>query len=125
MSVNYNQIFSERIKRLSVNIINALSELPYSDKNSVIRKQIFRSSSSAAANYRAMCRARSLKERYSKICIVVEEADETLFWIELMKDLNFYHDNELEKWRLEAEEIVKVMASYKKYLREKLEENKS
>lgn len=120
--MNYNQIFSERIKRLSVSIIIALSELPYTDKNSVIRKQIFRSSSSAAANYRAMCRARSLKERYSKICIVVEEADETLFWIELMKDVDFYDINELEKWRVEAEEIVKVVASYKKYLQEKLTE---
>lgn len=67
MDNNYNQIFAKRIKDLSVDIINQLSELAYSEKVSVLRKQIFRSSSSSAANYRTM-RARSTKERYSKIC---------------------------------------------------------
>lgn len=87
MDKNYNQIFAKRTRSLSVDIINHLSELPYSDKVSVIRKQIFRSSSSSASNYRAMIRARSLNERFAKICIVVEEADETLFWIEFIKTL--------------------------------------
>lgn len=121
MDNNYNQIFAKRIKDLSVDIINQLSELPYSDKVSVIRKQIFRSSSSSASNYRAMCRARSLKERYSKICIVVEEADETLFWIEFMQDTRMGSETILGKWFAEAEEIVKATASYKRYLKEKLE----
>lgn len=123
MDNNYNQIFTKRIKDLSVNIINQLSELAYSEKVSVIRKQIFRSSSSSAANYRAMCRARSLKERYSKICIVVEEADETLFWIEFMQDLKMFPEEILNNWFTEAEEIVKATSSYKKYLKEKLEHN--
>jgi four helix bundle protein len=85
---NYNQLFARRTKSLTVSVINELSEIPYSDKISNIRKQIFRSSSSTASNYRAMCRARSLKEKYSKICIVVEEADETVFWLELLDELN-------------------------------------
>ena len=123
MDNNYNQIFAKRIKNLSVDIINQLSELAYSEKVSVIRKQIFRSSSSSAANYRAMCRARSLKERYSKICIVVEEADETLFWIEFMQDLKMFSESNLKNWFTEAEEIVKATSSYKKYLKEKLENN--
>ena len=123
MDNNYNQIFAKRIKNLSVDIINQLSELAYSEKVSVIRKQIFRSSSSSAANYRAMCRARSLKERYSKICIVVEEADETLFWIEFMQDLKMFSESNLKNWFTEAEEIVKTTSSYKKYLKEKLEHN--
>ncbi len=123
MDNNYNQIFAKRIKNLSVDIINQLSELAYSEKVSVIRKQIFRSSSSSAANYRAMCRARSLKERYSKICIVVEEADETLFWIEFMQDLKMFSESNLKNWFTEAEEIVKATSSYKKYLKEKLEHN--
>ncbi len=118
MDKNYNQIFAKRIKDLAVEIINGLSELPYSDKNSVIRKQIFRCSSSSVANYRAMIRARSLNERYAKICIVVEEADETLFWIEFMKDTQMYPNEILDKWFNEAEEIVKVTASYKKYLKD-------
>lgn len=68
-----------------------------------------------------MIRARSLNEKYSKICIVVEEADETLFWIEFMQDIKMYAEKTLQVWFLEAEEIVKVTASYKKYLKEKLE----
>ncbi|WP_248875288.1 four helix bundle protein [Epilithonimonas zeae] len=108
---------------MSVDIINQLSELAYSEKVSVLRKQIFRSSSSSAANYRAMCRVRSTKERYSKICIVVEEADETLFWIDFMQDLKMFSETTLNKWFNEAEEIVKATSSYKRYLKEKLTEN--
>ena len=66
MENNYNQIFAQRTKVLAIKIINDLSELPYSDKVSVIRKQIFRSASSTAANYRAMCRARSEKRNTQK-----------------------------------------------------------
>lgn len=124
MDKNYNQIFAKRTRALSVDIINQLSELPYSDKISVIRKQIFRSSSSSASNYRAMVRARSLNERFAKICIVVEEADETLFWIEFMQDTKMFNSETLESWFTEAEEIVKVTASYKKYLKDKLDGQK-
>ena len=123
MDNNYNQIFAKRLKDLSVDLINQLSELAYSEKVSVIRKQVFRSSSSSAANYRAMCRARSIKERYSKICIVVEEADETLFWIEFMQDLKMFSESTLNNWFKEAEEIVKATSSYKKHLKDKLIQN--
>lgn len=54
---NYNQLFARRTKALTIAIINELSEIPYSDKISNIRKQIFRSVASTASNYRAMCRA--------------------------------------------------------------------
>lgn len=124
MDMNYSEMFAKRTKKLSVDIINQLSDLPYSDKISVIRSQIFRSSSSSAANYRAMLRARSLNERYSKVCIVVEEADETLFWIEFMQEVNMYNSEILQKWFTEAEEIVKATSAYKKYLKDKLSGNK-
>lgn len=113
MERNYNQVFSNRTKILSINIINELSGLPYSDKVSVIRKRIFRSSTSTAANYRAMCRARSEKEKYAKLCIVVEEADETLFWLELIRDLQIMESDKIQYLMTETEEIVKVTASYK------------
>lgn len=75
--IDFNQIFRERTKKFSINIIRSLSVLPYSDDISIIRKQIIRSSTSVAANYRAVSRARSEKEKYAKMCIVVEEIDET------------------------------------------------
>ena len=113
--MDFNQIFAARTKHLAVSIINELSELPYSDKVSVIRKQIFRCSSSVAANYRAMCRARSNKEKYAKLCIVVEEADETVFWLEVIEEVKIMKNVEvLDSFKIEAEEILKVTSSYKK-----------
>ena len=113
--MDFNNIFANRTKKLAVSIINELSNLPYSDKVSVIRKQIFRSSSSIAANYRAMCRARSNKEKYAKLCIVVEEADETVFWLEIIEEIKMTNNIDLIKnLKNEAEEILKVTSSYKK-----------
>lgn len=117
---NYNQLFARRTKSLTVAIINELSEILYSDKISNIRKQIFRSSSSTASNYRAMCRARSLKEKYSKICIVVEEADETIFWLELLDELNLLKKEKLNDFLKECNEILKATSSYKKKLGDEL-----
>lgn len=117
---NYNQVFSQRTKSLTIAIMNELSEIPYSDKISNIRRQIFRSASSTASNYRAMCRARSLKEKYSKVCIVVEEADETLFWLELIDELKLLPTEKTNSLLKEADEIVKATSAYKKKLSEDL-----
>ncbi|MBU8883109.1 four helix bundle protein [Kaistella sp. DKR-2] len=119
MESDYNQIFRERTKKLCISIIKSLSVLPYSDDLSVIRKQVYRSSTSVAANYRAMGTARSQNEKFSKLCIVVEEADETQFWLELIEELNYLNGKELENLKKECEEIVKVMTSYKKKLSER------
>lgn len=120
MESNYNQIFAQRTKALAIKIINDLSEFPYSDKVSVIRKQIFRSASSTAANYRAMCRARSDKEKYAKICIVVEEADETVFWLEVIENVNILAPEKLEEIMKESLEILKVTSAYKSKLKTRL-----
>lgn len=121
MESNYNQIFAQRTKALAIKIINDLSELPYSDKVSVIRKQIFRSASSTAANYRAMCRARSDKEKYAKTCIVVEEADETVFWLEVIENVNILAPEKLEEIMKESLEILKVTSAYKSKLKTRLD----
>ncbi|MCY1659576.1 MULTISPECIES: four helix bundle protein [Chryseobacterium] len=120
MENNYNQIFAQRTKTLAINIINSLSDLPYSDKVSVIRKQIFRSASSVAANYRAMCRARSDKEKYAKICIVVEEADETVFWLEVIQEVNIASKIMTDELMNESLEILKVTSTYKNKLKSKI-----
>ena len=112
----FNEIFRQRTKVLSLDVIRIVSELKYSDALNVIRKQLFKSVTSVAANFRAVCRARSDKERYSKMCIVVEEADETLFWIEMLIDGGFITVKKIETYKNEAEEILKVMAAFKKKL---------
>lgn len=120
MDNNYNQMFAQKTKSLTITVINELSEISYSDKISNIRKQVFRSVSSTASNYRAMCRARSTKEKYSKICIVVEEADETLFWLELIEGLHLLKKEKLDALINEATEILKVTSAYKRKLGEEL-----
>lgn len=120
MENNYNQIFAKRTKSLAINIINILSDLAYSDKVSVIRKQIFRSAGSVAANYRAMCRARSDKEKSAKICIVVEEADETVFWLEVIQEVNIASKVMIDELMNESLEILKVTSTYKNKLKSKI-----
>ena len=115
-NLDYNQIFRDRTKKLCVSIIRTLSVLPYSEDLSVIRKQIYRSSTSIAANYRAVGRARSEKEKFAKLCIVVEEADETQFWLEITEELCYLPSEKLNYLKIECDEIVKVMTSYKKKL---------
>lgn len=79
--------------------------------SSVVTYQLVKSATSTGANYRAACRARSKAEFFSKICIVVEEADETEYWLEIINDANLSDKKEeLARLAMEANEITKIMA---------------
>ena len=80
---DFNEQFRNRTKANSIKIIKILSKIKYSEESSVLKKQLVRCSTSVTANFRAVCRARSEREKYAKLCIVVEEADETLLWLEM------------------------------------------
>lgn len=112
-NMDFNQVFHERTKKFSIAIIRTLSVLPYSDDISIIRKQIIRSSTSVAANYRAVSRARSEKEKFAKICIVVEEIDETQLWLEIIEEMEYISPEKILHLKSECEELVKVMTKYK------------
>lgn len=114
--MDYNAVFRERTKNLALEIIRATAIWPFSDGFSVIRRQIIRAVTSVAANYRAVCKARSDKEKFAKLCIVVEEADETLFWLELIEELCYLEAGKTQFLKAEATEIISVMAAYKKSL---------
>lgn len=77
----------------------------------MIGNQILRSGTSVAANYRAVCRARSRAEFIAKMGIVVEEADETVFWLELLVDTGIVAANKLEELNKEANELLAMFAS--------------
>jgi four helix bundle protein len=113
-NMDYNDLFKERTKKLAVGVISAFSSFPYSDAISVIRKRIIRSSTSVASNYRAVIRTRSIKEKFAKLSIMVEEADEMLFWLEICEDLGLILSEKIEPLKKEAEEIVKATTSYQK-----------
>ncbi len=109
-----------RTKRFAVDMIRFCDTLKIGKASSVITYQLIKSATSTAANYRAACRARSAKEFYSKICIVVEEADETEYWLEVIKDAELTENIlELERLLNEVVEIIKIMSKAKSTSRNK------
>ncbi len=116
---DFNTQFRNRTKTNSVKIIKIVSKIKYSDESSVLKKQLVRCSTSVTANFRAACRARSEKEKYAKLCIVVEEADETLLWLELFVECEIIPQETINDVYTEALEILKVMSAFKHKLKPK------
>jgi len=103
----------QRTKNFSRDCILLTREFPHNQEAWVIAKQLIRSASGVGANYRSAKRARSRKEFASKLAIVVEEADESGFWLELTADLNLIVNNSstLKQLIQEADEITRMMNS--------------
>jgi four helix bundle protein len=110
----FNQKYCHRAKCLAVDVIKFFSSLPKQTEYQIIGKQLFRSGTSVAANFRAASRARSGKEYYSKLSLVVEECDETIFWLELLEESKLLTTDETSPLRNEAEELLKIFASTRK-----------
>ncbi len=79
--------YTSLTKQLGIDIIKLTSELPNNIPSKIIARQIVRCSTSVGANYRAVCRARSKADFISKLGIVEEEADETIYWLEVINDI--------------------------------------
>ena len=94
---------------LSLRVIKLFQSLPKTDEARIMGKQLLRSSTSVAANYRASCRSRSDAEFFSKISIVIEEADETLLWLELLHEAEIISLERLQSLLNEYEEVVKIV----------------
>lgn len=104
-----------RTKTFAVDIIQFCDSLKKSKASDVIIYQLIKSATSTGAIYRAACRARSKNEFFSKTCIVVEEADETEYWLEVIQNAELSNNsNELQRLQIEANEIVKIMSTAKK-----------
>ena len=121
---NYNDEFRERTRKFAIDLCIVFDDLPYKESTCIIKKQILRSGTSVAANFRSACRARSTAEYYSKLCIVVEECDETVFWLELIEDLLTNNNELFLPLHKEATELLNVFSVTKKKLKEKLYKNK-
>lgn len=83
MSLASEQL-KERTLVFAVTVLRLIDQLPRTPAADVVGRQLARSATSIAANYRAACTARSRREFIAKLCIVVEEADESVYWLELM-----------------------------------------
>jgi four helix bundle protein len=103
-----------RTKRFAVRVFKLVDALPRTIQGRAVANQIIRSGSSVAANYRAACRARSRAEFIAKIGIVEEEADETLFWLELIVDTDLLDLKRIAPLLKEADELVAIMAASRK-----------
>ncbi len=80
----FRQELRERTFRLAVDVVNLMNRLKPEPALKVCQYQLIKSATSVGANYRAVCRARSDREFFAKLSIVVEEADETVFWLEVL-----------------------------------------
>src|SRR5882757_10785574 len=79
-----------RTRKFAIRIVHVYRSLPRNEESRVIGRQLLRSGTSVGANYRAACRARSKAEFVAKLGIVLEEADETVFWLELFQEGNIF-----------------------------------
>lgn len=100
-----------RTKEFALRIIRLIENLPNNSTGRVIGNQLLRSSTSIGANYRSACRARSKQEFISKIKIVEEESDESLYWLELIRELNFFKAEKLFAIIKEADELTAIFTS--------------
>jgi len=107
----------KRTKEFAKNIIQLCRNLPNNREGRLIGDQMFRSGTSVAANYRAACRGRSKAEFVSKLAIVEEEADETMFWLEVIKEMSIYKEPVVEDLIKESDELVAIVVSSIKTVR--------
>jgi four helix bundle protein len=100
-----------RTKQFALGIIKLFRILPRTEEARVIGRQLLRSGTSVAANYRAVGRARSKAEFIAKMGVVVEEADETVFWLELLGDAQILRLEQITNLIAEANELVAIFAA--------------
>jgi four helix bundle protein len=111
------RVFQERTKQLAISIIQVTGSLPQTTAGQVIGKQIVRSATSVGANYRAVCRAKSTADMVNKLKIVEEEADETLFWLEIIIGAKLLPEAQLKPLIKETSEILAMTVASIKTLR--------
>lgn len=112
--IEFGEMFKNRTKKFVVDNIKFYRTLPKTEEAKIIGRQLLRSSSSVGANYRAACRARSKAEFHSKLSTVVEEADESAFWMEVLVDAEVVNKSELTYLLDEANQILKITSASRK-----------
>jgi len=98
----------KRTKAFALRILRLVESLPNNDTCRVLGRQLLRSGTSVGANYRAACRAKSQPDFISKMDTVEEEADEALYWMELLVESGHVKPACLSKLAEEGEEILKI-----------------
>jgi four helix bundle protein len=100
-----------RTKKFALRVIRLVESLPDTKTANVIGNQLLRSGTSVGANYRAACRAKSTADFISKLSIVEEENDESIYWMELLIESETVRENLLQNLMKEADEILSIVVS--------------
>ena len=100
-----------RTKKFAIRIVRLFKRLPKTEEARIMGRQVLRAGTSVAANYRAVCRARSRAEFVAKMGVVVEEADETVFWLELLVDTETVPEVLIHDLLVEANELLAIFAA--------------
>jgi four helix bundle protein len=108
----------KRTKKIALMIIKLVEDLPNTKAGYTIGDQIIRSGTSVGANYRAACRSRSDADFISKITVVEEESDETLYWLELISEAELLAKEKLQPIIKEADELTAIFTASGKTARQ-------
>ena len=116
---DFAEEFRQRTKVFALRIMKLVDRLPSAPSCRVAGMQLVRSGSSVAANYRAACRARSEREFVAKLHITLEEADESVLWLELLSEGGHLPEGRLDDLLTEARAIMSILGKAEKTARDK------
>jgi four helix bundle protein len=106
-----HQNLQDRTRKFALSVITFTEQLQRDDTSKTLGRQLLRSGTSVGANYRAACRSKSKPDFISKMSTVLEEADESAFWIELLLDASKTGSQSARPLLIEANELVAIAAS--------------
>ncbi|HEX3019441.1 MAG TPA: four helix bundle protein [Chitinispirillaceae bacterium] len=112
----------KRTKGLASAGIKLISDIPNTIAGNIIAKQLVRCATSVGANYRAVCRARSKADFIAKLNIVLEEADETAYWLEIAAESEMMSPEKINPLLNETNEIISILVASIKTSKNKMEE---
>jgi four helix bundle protein len=111
------ETFKQRTKRFGLSVIRLVETLPRNRTAEVLGRQLLRAGTSVGANYRAACRGKSASDVVAKLSIVEEEADESIYWIELLVEAGLVAPNGVDVLKKEANELLAMTVASIKTLR--------
>ena len=119
------QDLKNRTKQFALRVIRLVESLPKGPTATVVGRQLLRAGTSVGSNYRSACRAKSPADFICKMGIVEEEADESLYWMELLVEANIVREKRLEPLMKEAGELVAIAVASQNTARRKTPVRKS
>jgi four helix bundle protein len=113
----FNEEMRLRTKMFAVNIYKILEKIRLNDLSRIPVRQLIRSATSVAANFSSATRGRSEAEFYSKVCVVTEECDECLFWLDFLIETGIIPATDIKTLKDEADELLRIFSTIKRKLK--------